>query len=369
MKNTLATVQAIMGSTARSAETIEDFKTALIGRIGALAKTHLLLSDEGRTAISFEQILRNELDAFDDGSDDRVRFSGPPVEVSSRLAVALGMAIHELTTNAAKFGALSVYGGKVDIAWSVTHRSQAPRAAIRLGGERRPAGQDADREGFGTRAARLRAAGADSREDQDRISRRRRAHPTSRCRCRRRRKASKREGTLPARAPITTRRDTMAYLHVLLGAQGAGVQPAVRHIGLADLKDALRKGLADFYAMPTHALFLCAIYPVVGLLLARLAFGYSVLPLLYPMATGFALIGPVAALGLYELSRRREAGREVSAGHALDVLSSSSIGAIVALGLLLLAIFVVWWRSPMRSTSPISATRRRPRSAVRGPMC
>ena len=151
VKNTLATVQAIMGSTARSAETIEDFKTALIGRIGALAKTHLLLSDEGRTEISFEQILRNELDAFDDGSDDRVRYSGPPIEVSSRLAVSLGMAIHELTTNAAKYGALSVYGGKVDIAWSVT--IEAKRRVLQFiwvesGG---PQVKPPTREGFGTR--------------------------------------------------------------------------------------------------------------------------------------------------------------------------------------------------------------------------
>jgi PAS domain S-box-containing protein len=118
VKNTLATVQAIMGSTARSANTVEEFKTALIGRIGALAKTHLLLSDDSRAA-TFADILRNELDAFDDGSGARIALAGPEVAVPSRLAMSLGMAIHELTTNAAKYGALSVYGGKLNVAWTV----------------------------------------------------------------------------------------------------------------------------------------------------------------------------------------------------------------------------------------------------------
>jgi len=134
----------------------------------------------------------------------------------------------------------------------------------------------------------------------------------------------------------------MARSHVLLGAGDTAADLSIRRIGVADLKDALRLGLADFNAMPTHAMFLCLIYPVVGLLLARLAFGYAVLPLLYPLVAGFALIGPLAALGLYELSRRREAGEPTSVSHAFDVLQSSSIGGIVALGLLLLTIFAIW---------------------------
>jgi uncharacterized membrane protein len=134
----------------------------------------------------------------------------------------------------------------------------------------------------------------------------------------------------------------MALSHILVGAGTRPAQPVVRRIGLADLRDALAKGAGDFSAMPTHALFLCIIYPIVGLVLARLAFGYSILPLLYPLASGFALVGPMAALGLYELSRRREAGLDTSAARAFDVFESSSVGAVAALGILLLIIFVIW---------------------------
>ncbi len=134
----------------------------------------------------------------------------------------------------------------------------------------------------------------------------------------------------------------MAHSHVLLGAGTTPAQLSIRHIGLADLKDALAKGVDDFSAMPTHAMFLCVVYPIIGLVLARLAFGYSILPLIYPLASGFALVGPLAALGLYELSRRREGGLDTSASHAFDVLRSSSIGAIAALGILLLMIVGVW---------------------------
>lgn len=133
----------------------------------------------------------------------------------------------------------------------------------------------------------------------------------------------------------------MAQSHILVGTT-LSTRPAIRHIEISDLKDALRAGWADFSAMPSHAIFLCVIYPVVGIVLAQLILGYAILPFLFPLAAGFALIGPVAALGLYELSRRREAGLDSDASHALDVLYSPSIGAIAALGLLLLAIFFVW---------------------------
>lgn len=119
-------------------------------------------------------------------------------------------------------------------------------------------------------------------------------------------------------------------------------EPAVRKIGLSDLTDALRKGIDDFRAMPSHAVFLVIVYPIIGLLLARVIFGYGAVHLAFPLLAGFALLGPIAALGLYELSRRRERGLEVSAWDALEVRNSPSIGGIVALGLTLVAIFALW---------------------------
>ena len=154
VKNTLATVQAIMVSTARSAETVEDFKTALIGRIGSLAKTHLLLSDESG-AISFGDIARKELDAFDDGSEGRIRLSGPPVELTSQLAVTLGMAMHELTTNAAKYGALSVHDGKLDVTWSVTIGAEHRTLDIDWVESGGPPVSGPKRQGFGARLLSL----------------------------------------------------------------------------------------------------------------------------------------------------------------------------------------------------------------------
>lgn len=116
----------------------------------------------------------------------------------------------------------------------------------------------------------------------------------------------------------------------------------VRHIGLGDLGHALTDGVADFAANRTDVIFLCVIYPLAGLLLARLASGYGIVPLLFPLASGFALVGPLAAVGLNEMSRRRAQGAVVNWTDAFGVLRSPSIGGIIGLGLLLIAIFLLW---------------------------
>ena len=130
--------------------------------------------------------------------------------------------------------------------------------------------------------------------------------------------------------------------HSLIAADSIDAQPVIRRIGFADLKDVLERGIDDFAAMPSHAVFLCLIYPIIGLILIGFSFGYQVLPLVYPLMAGFALIGPLAAIGFYELSRRREAGLEPDVGRAFDFSGSPSLGSIALLGLLLMGIFLAW---------------------------
>jgi uncharacterized membrane protein len=130
----------------------------------------------------------------------------------------------------------------------------------------------------------------------------------------------------------------MANLHVIAGSTGDWTRPIIRSVGVADIRDALVKGVGDFLAMPSHLFFLCLIYPVVSVPLAA-----SIdLQLLYPLASGFALIGPFAAVGLYEVSRRREMGMDTSWRHAFEVLRSPAMPSILVLGLILLVIFLCW---------------------------
>jgi uncharacterized membrane protein len=118
--------------------------------------------------------------------------------------------------------------------------------------------------------------------------------------------------------------------------------PEVRHIGTADLWEAIRRGFEDFRAYRTDVVFLSVIYPLIGLVLARAAFGHALMPLLFPLATGFALVGPFAGVGLYEMSRRREQGMSSGWSDALGVFTGPSWGAIAVLGFLLMAVYIAW---------------------------
>jgi uncharacterized membrane protein len=118
--------------------------------------------------------------------------------------------------------------------------------------------------------------------------------------------------------------------------------PVVRRIEIADLKDVLVRGFSDFGAYRTDVIFLCVFYPVIGLVMASLVADYKMLPLLFPLASGFALVGPFAGVGLNEMSRRREMGISAGWTDAFRVLNSPSLGAIIVLGLLLTVVFLFW---------------------------
>lgn len=134
----------------------------------------------------------------------------------------------------------------------------------------------------------------------------------------------------------------MANSRAIAGADALPADLGVRPIGPADLKEALRKGYDDFMNMPTHLAFLGLFYPFFGAALGALTFTSNALPLLFPLVSGFALVGPLAAIGLYELSRRRELGLDSSWRHAFDVLRSPALPSILALGFVLMVILVAW---------------------------
>lgn len=126
-----------------------------------------------------------------------------------------------------------------------------------------------------------------------------------------------------------------------IGSEAEG-QPVVRRIDYEDLRTALRKGFDDFIACRSDVAFLCVLYPIIGITLAWLAFQGNLVQLVFPVVSGFALIGPVAGVGLYEMSRKREVGQPTGWADAFAVAGSPSFGAILVLALMLGMVFFVW---------------------------
>lgn len=126
-----------------------------------------------------------------------------------------------------------------------------------------------------------------------------------------------------------------------MGGDGRAV-PEVRRLSTDDLLDALHAGLDDFKAFRTDVLALVLLYPVMGGLLVWFTLDSDLLHIAFPMLAGFALVGPLAAVGLYEMSRRRERGEQASWGDALDLVFSPVMAPIVMLGVCLLGVFVIW---------------------------
>jgi PAS domain S-box-containing protein len=132
VKNSLATVQAIANLTKRSARNIEEFCCAFSDRIVALSKTHTMLVASNWQRISIRELLVSELGSFDDGSGGRVMLSGAPIDLPTDFALSLGLAVHELTTNAAKYGALSTPNGRLAVAWSIARPGSDAQPTLKI---------------------------------------------------------------------------------------------------------------------------------------------------------------------------------------------------------------------------------------------
>jgi two-component sensor histidine kinase/PAS domain-containing protein len=120
VKNILAIVQSVARQTIRSSGSLADFMYVFSGRLKAVAIAHDLLTQTRWIGIGLKELLTAILAPHLSAEEERVTMEGPAVLLSARAVMPLSMALHELTTNAAKYGALSVRGGRIDISWSLT---------------------------------------------------------------------------------------------------------------------------------------------------------------------------------------------------------------------------------------------------------
>jgi two-component sensor histidine kinase len=150
VKNTLATVQALVGATGRSSGSFKEFYHSFSNRIVSLAKTHNLLTEDYWQTASLREIALNELKPFAESRQPRFMLIGPPVELSADLAVPVGMGLHELTTNAVRYGALSVPTGYVRVQWTLDEHEGVRKLHLEWREFGGPQGKEPHHRGFGS---------------------------------------------------------------------------------------------------------------------------------------------------------------------------------------------------------------------------
>ena len=146
VKNTLANIQALVVQTSRSADSLTGFVQGLDGRIQSMAKAHSLLSESRWEGVSIDRLLHEELDLYSERRNG-IALQGPNIILTPKSALALSLAVHELATNAAKFGAFSTTAGSVELTWSIATSGNIEICWREMGG---PAVFPPTRRGFGT---------------------------------------------------------------------------------------------------------------------------------------------------------------------------------------------------------------------------
>jgi uncharacterized membrane protein len=164
--------------------------------------------------------------------------------------------------------------------------------------------------------------------------------------------------TQPIRNPVEWMVDELREVADGVGQAGRSVQrtsthlfsqaPAVSRISVGDLKEVLAKGFDDFMAYRTDIIFLIVVYPIISLLIIAASFRYELIPLVFPIVSGSAILGPFVGVFLYEMSRRRELNLQRhhvdshSWANAISVVRSRNFGAIMLLGAMLVVMYLLW---------------------------
>jgi two-component sensor histidine kinase len=147
VKNSLATVQALATHTLRHSSTLEQFRETFLGRLASIAVAHDILTDTSWRGAALGDLIEGQVGPYTAIDGRRVRTQGPKVTLSSKQAQMLGLVLHELATNAVKYGALSSENGRVAIAWSIDAEDRLVLEWIESGG---PPVEPPQRRGFGT---------------------------------------------------------------------------------------------------------------------------------------------------------------------------------------------------------------------------
>ncbi len=148
MKNTLQVIQAVIRRTARAQGSVATFERSLLGRVGAMSRAHDLLAQERWLGADIGTIVNQEIGTFETGG--AIRTSGPSMRLNPRAALSVALAIHELGTNAAKYGALSVPEGKISMTWSIDRTGGEAAVTLRWEESGGPEVTEPENKGFGS---------------------------------------------------------------------------------------------------------------------------------------------------------------------------------------------------------------------------